>query len=63
MWVHKFRWIFYTTFLIAMGTDMKRIIPIQLPYMNELTQQFIIPFFTSIAFLLPDILGYIGMPA
>jgi hypothetical protein len=46
-----------------MGADMKRIIPIQLPYMNELTQSFLIPFLASGAFLIPDILNFFMLPA
>lgn len=63
MWVHKFRWTFYTVFLVTMGADMRRIIPIQLPYMNELTQSFLIPFLASGAFLIPDILNFFMLPA
>ena len=58
MVLHKLRWLLYTAFLIWTGTNHGFRVPVLDPFLTNLTGHFVLPLFTSIFFLLPDIIQF-----
>lgn len=67
MRVHKLRWILYTAFFIWTGTEngfriselhpqLEFLSPLMCPVEPNLASRFVLPFLTSVGFLMPDII-------